>query len=79
MQVTLLGTMGWMPSERRETTCTVCRDGDELLLFDAGTGLRRLLTPVGAALLDGVFRVHLFLSHMAIKAKATGAIPAGYP
>ena len=28
MQVTLLGTMGWMPSERRETTCTACRDGD---------------------------------------------------
>ena len=63
MQVTLLGTMGWMPSERRETTCTACRDGDDLLLFDAGTGLRRLLTPVGAALLDGVSRVHLFLSH----------------
>jgi ribonuclease BN (tRNA processing enzyme) len=63
MQVTLLGTMGWMPSERRETTCTACRDGDELLLFDAGTGLRRLLTPAGSALLDGVRRVHLFLSH----------------
>ncbi len=63
MQVTLLGTMGWMPSERRETTCTACRDGDDLLLFDAGTGLRRLLTPVGAALLDGVSRVHLLLSH----------------
>ncbi len=63
MQVTLLGTMGWMPSDTRETTCTACRDGDELLLFDAGTGLRRLLDPSSSGLLDGVSRVHLFLSH----------------
>ena len=63
MQVTVLGTMGWMPSDRRETTCTACRDGDELLLFDAGTGLRRLLAPAHAPLLDGVRSVHLFLSH----------------
>jgi len=63
MQVTLLGTMGWMPSDRRETTCTACRDGSDLLLFDAGTGLRRLLDPCFDGLLDGVSRVHLFLSH----------------
>lgn len=63
MQVTLLGTMGWMPGERRETTSTACRDGDDLLLFDAGTGLRRLRTAAGAALLEDVASVHLFLSH----------------
>jgi ribonuclease BN (tRNA processing enzyme) len=63
MQVTVLGTMGWMPGERRETTCTACRDGDELLVFDAGTGLRRLLSPHHAGLLEGAPRVHLFLSH----------------
>jgi ribonuclease BN (tRNA processing enzyme) len=63
MQVTVLGTMGWMPGERRETTCTAVRDGDQLLLFDAGTGLRRLLSPEHAPLLADVARVHLFLSH----------------
>ncbi len=63
MQVTLLGTMGWMPGDRRETTCTACRDGEDLLVFDAGTGLRRLLAPRHASLVDGVARMHLFLSH----------------
>ena len=63
MRVKLLGTMGWMPSDRRETTCFACRDGDVLLLFDAGTGLRRLLQPAHAPLLDGVRVVHLFLTH----------------
>lgn len=63
MRVTLLGTMGWMPSDRRETTCFACRDGDTLLLFDAGTGLRRLLQPQHAALLEDAREIHLFLTH----------------
>jgi ribonuclease BN (tRNA processing enzyme) len=63
VRVTLLGTMGWMPCERRETTCLACRDGDTLLIFDAGTGLRRLLEPAQAALLEDTPDVHLFLSH----------------
>jgi ribonuclease BN (tRNA processing enzyme) len=63
VRVTLLGTMGWMPGERRETTCLACRDGDALLIFDAGTGLRRLLEPAQAALLEGAPEVHLFLTH----------------
>lgn len=63
MRVTLLGTMGWMPSQRRETTCLACRDGDSLLIFDAGTGLRRLLEPAGAELLEDTSDIHLFLTH----------------
>jgi ribonuclease BN (tRNA processing enzyme) len=63
MSVTLLGTMGWMPSDRRETTCFASRADSALFVFDAGTGLRRLLDPAYAALLDGVGTVHLFLSH----------------
>ena len=63
MSVTLLGTMGWMPSDRRETTCFATRSGPDLFIFDAGTGLRRLLDPAHAALLDGAGVVHLFLSH----------------
>ena len=63
MDVTLLGTMGWMPRGARETTCFAVRSGSSLLLFDAGTGLRRLLDPEHAGLLDGAEEVHLFLSH----------------
>ena len=63
MRVTLLGTIGWMPSDRRETTCFACRTGDSLLIFDAGTGLRRLREPAHAGLLDGARDIHLFLTH----------------
>jgi ribonuclease BN (tRNA processing enzyme) len=63
MDVTLLGTLGWMPRGARETTCFAVRDGSLLLLFDAGTGLRRLLDPEHAGLLRGAEEVHLFLSH----------------
>jgi ribonuclease BN (tRNA processing enzyme) len=63
MDVTVLGTMGWMPSDRRETTCFACRSGEDTLIFDAGTGLRRLLQPDHAHLLAGSGTVHLFLTH----------------
>jgi len=63
MRVSLLGTIGWMPSDRRETTCFACRAEDSLFIFDAGTGLRRLRAPAQAALLDGAREVHLFLTH----------------
>ncbi len=63
MRVTLLGTMGWMPDGHRETTCFASRSGRSLLVVDAGTGLRRLLEPAHAGLLDGVETVHLLLSH----------------
>lgn len=63
MHVNLLGTRGWMPGDRRETTCLAVRTGTSLLIFDAGTGLRRLREPGQAALLDGLAEVHLFLTH----------------
>lgn len=63
MDVTLLGTLGWMPRGARETTCFAVRSREVLFLFDAGTGLRRLLDTEHASLLDGVGETHLFLSH----------------
>jgi ribonuclease BN (tRNA processing enzyme) len=63
MYVTLLGTMGWMPSDRRETTSFLCHDEHLLFFLDAGTGLRRLLEAPQAALLEGHDEVHLFLTH----------------
>lgn len=63
MDVTLLGTNGWMPRGARETTCFALRTGRTLLVFDAGTGLRRLLDAEHAGLLAGAEQVQLFLSH----------------
>ncbi|MBN2204680.1 MAG: MBL fold metallo-hydrolase [Thermoleophilia bacterium] len=63
MRLTTLGTAGWVPTARRETTCLALKDGVTLIVFDAGTGLRRLLAPVGQNLLAGVEAVDLVLTH----------------
>jgi ribonuclease BN (tRNA processing enzyme) len=61
MELLLLGTAGWIPSDTRETCCAMVRHGSEALVIDAGTGLRRLLTD--RSLLDGVDHVTIVLSH----------------
>jgi ribonuclease BN (tRNA processing enzyme) len=61
VEVRLLGSGGWLPTDRRETACVALRDGSDLLLLDAGTGLRRLATE--PALLEGVERLHVALTH----------------
>ena len=61
MEVRLLGTGGWLPSDERETACIYVRSGPDLLLLDAGTGARRLITEPD--LLEGVERLHVVLSH----------------
>jgi ribonuclease BN (tRNA processing enzyme) len=59
--LTLLGSGGWIPSGRRETCCAAVREGDRLLVIDAGTGLRRLvLDPAWTA---GVAQVDVVLTH----------------
>lgn len=61
MEVRLLGTGGWLPTDERETACIYVRSGPDLLLLDAGTGARRLITEPD--LLEGVERLHVVLSH----------------
>jgi ribonuclease BN (tRNA processing enzyme) len=61
VDVRLLGSGGWMPTDARETSCLYVRDGDRVLLVDAGTGLRRIRTD--AELLEGVDRVDVVLTH----------------
>jgi ribonuclease BN (tRNA processing enzyme) len=61
MEIWLLGSGGWMPTDERETTCIYVREGDEVLIVDAGTGLRRLGTD--PALLEGVRRLSVVLTH----------------
>jgi ribonuclease BN (tRNA processing enzyme) len=53
-----------MPTGVRETTCIYLREGDDVLIVDAGTGLRRLLTE--PYLLEGVRRLSVVLTHFHI-------------
>jgi ribonuclease BN (tRNA processing enzyme) len=63
----LLGSGGFIPTQRRETTSVLVRRGDAALLLDAGTGLRRLLTEperfLGVKTFDIVL-THFHLDHV---------------
>jgi ribonuclease BN (tRNA processing enzyme) len=61
MEVMLLGTGGWAPTDSRETACVYLREGERVLLLDAGTGARRLIT--SAELIRGIARIDICLSH----------------
>jgi ribonuclease BN (tRNA processing enzyme) len=63
MRLTLLGTQGWIPTNARETTCFAVEDEDRLLVFDAGTGLRRLVSPPCRSMVERCGEVDLFLTH----------------
>jgi ribonuclease BN (tRNA processing enzyme) len=57
----LLGSGGWIPTDRRDTACILLREGGEALLLDAGSGLRRLVHD--QRLLEGVERLSILLTH----------------
>ncbi len=59
----LLGSGGWIPTARRETTCALLSLPGALFIFDAGTGLGRLLEDGWRRELEDERQVHLFLSH----------------
>ncbi|MBE3074306.1 MAG: MBL fold metallo-hydrolase [Actinobacteria bacterium] len=59
----LLGTGGWIPTPRRETTCAILSRPESLFIFDAGTGLARLLEEKFRPELKPDREIHLFLSH----------------
>jgi ribonuclease BN (tRNA processing enzyme) len=57
----LLGSGGWIPTDERETCCALVRSGSQALVFDAGTGLRRLAEE--RELLGGIDRLDIVLTH----------------
>lgn len=61
MQITLLGSGGWIPTAERETCCTLVRSESRGVLIDAGTGLLRLIEQ--PALLAGLERLDIVLTH----------------
>ena len=64
MEARILGSGGWMPTDERETTCIYAREHDHVLVIDAGTGFRRLLTQPD--LVAGVRRISVVLTHFHI-------------
>lgn len=63
MNFSLLGTGGWIPTPRRETTCAILSRPEALFIFDAGTGLARLLEERFRSEREPEREIHLFLSH----------------
>lgn len=61
MEIRLLGSGGWLATDRRLTACVYLRAGSDVLVLDAGSGFARLLTE--PALLDGVERLGVVLTH----------------
>ena len=61
MEIRLLGSGGFIPTDRRDTACALLRRGEAALAIDAGSGARRLVTE--RELLDGVERLHVVLTH----------------
>jgi ribonuclease BN (tRNA processing enzyme) len=59
----MLGSGGWIPTPERETTCAVLSSEDALFIFDAGTGIARLLEDRFRHELASDREVHLLLSH----------------
>ena len=65
-QIIPLGAGGWIPNRNFETACYALRHGENLFLFDAGSGITRLYDPYDeslAALIEGIKRVFILLSH----------------
>jgi ribonuclease Z len=61
MEVRILGCGGFIPTRARATACVYVRDGQDVLLLDAGTGAARLFED--AELLAGARRLYIVLTH----------------
>ena len=59
----LLGTGGYYPSSFRETSSYMINTGKEILLFDCGSGLRKLPDIFNQQKIDSDIPIHVFLSH----------------
>ena len=64
MDARILGSGGWMPTGTRETTCIYAREGEHVLVVDAGTGFRRLVSEPD--LVAGARRISVVLTHFHI-------------
>ena len=59
--IRLLGSGGWLSTARRRTASVYLRQGDDVLVLDAGSGFAALVEE--PALLEGVERLSVVLTH----------------
>ncbi len=63
MRLVSLGCGGYIPNGRRETASYLLIDGPTAVLFDIGTGAKRLLEPPLSLHLTQIEKLHVVLSH----------------
>jgi ribonuclease Z len=64
-ELVILGSSGWIPRDQRMTTSLGLRTGEDLVIFDAGSGLARLSAGPFRRLLPAPEReIHIFLTHL---------------
>ena len=64
-ELVVLGSSGWMPRDGRMTTSLALRLEEDLLIFDAGSGLARLAyEPLSRLVPDPGRPIHLLLTHL---------------
>jgi ribonuclease BN (tRNA processing enzyme) len=63
MRLIPLGSGGYIPNTRRETSSHLLLDGQTAILFDAGSGVSRLLEPPASDLLRDISSLNIVLSH----------------
>jgi ribonuclease BN (tRNA processing enzyme) len=59
MDVTFLGTNGWYPTEKAQTSCVFVETGSDYIILDAGTGIHRITDLIK----DDSKRISLLISH----------------
>jgi ribonuclease Z len=65
IELVVLGSSGWIPLDGRMTTALALRLDEDLLLFDAGSGLGRLGSePFRRLIPEGDRPIRLFLTHL---------------
>ena len=64
MKVIPLGTAGFIPTQGKETLSILLIEKKTAILFDAGTGVRRIIEKHIAKLLRGIDVLHVFFSHL---------------
>jgi len=63
IKITIFGSMGWMPTEKRQTGCYCLEYNDRLIILDAGTGLSRFAEPAGQTMIKKYPEITIVLSH----------------
>ena len=64
-ELVILGSSGWIPQDGRMTSSLALRLEEDLLIFDAGSGIGRLSREPFRRLVPAPGRpIHLFLTHL---------------